>query len=229
MQLLPRLAVSAAVAAISLTTGVSTAAVSASATEGAHGAAGNPHSSTVARTDAGTAISSGATDRQSTPNGTAARGTNIDLENRTGKPIWVSQWGGSGTGWSVPDERDSLKPGHRFNYAANRVGSDDVELRIFLSYSDVLAKKKYVDVEAENPVWSAPWMAVAKESDVYFDLWQEHTFKETQTHEADQSAFGAPQVAVNSVEMSAKRWADTKDCKWFSLSITKYTQIVRDK
>ena len=93
------------------------------------------------------------------------KGTKVWFVNETSNSVWVREhhifddWYGS----------EELKPGESRTYSGNYGGVDDVQLRIFRSAEDARENSvfKAIEVDAENPMYSSPWMSVSYDSKYY--------------------------------------------------------------
>ena len=93
------------------------------------------------------------------------KGTNVWFRNETPNTVWVREHH-IFTDWYAADE---IKPGDSKAYSGNYGSVDDVQLRIFRSAEDARENSvfKAIEVDAENPAWSSPWLSVSYQSKYY--------------------------------------------------------------
>ncbi len=149
-------------------------------------------------TDAGATPATPASDADAS----FTKGTEVSFRNNTGSPVWVREhhvfddWYGS----------DVLQPGQAKSYSGNFAGVDDVQLRVFRSAEDARGNSvfKAIEVDAENPAWSSPWLSVSYQSKYY--------------------NVGTVQYYVSPIagaHFTGKRHADSSHYKQFELTMTK--------
>ena len=110
--------------------------------------------------------------------------TQVTLKNNTQEAVYISRYRGMGiwSNWTV------LWAGQSETFRNSYRGSDDVEFRI----SRDKTRRTSIDVDAENPLYSTPWMSVDWNSE-YFNVggtytWQVKSGGElfgTRHHDAD--------------------------------------------
>lgn len=93
------------------------------------------------------------------------KGTAVWFANETSDPVWVREHH-IFTDWYPADRLD---PGESKTYVGNFGGVDDVQLRVFRSQEDARSNSvfKAIEVDAENPAYSSPWMSVSYVSKYY--------------------------------------------------------------
>lgn len=93
------------------------------------------------------------------------KGTQVWFRNDTGSTVWVREHHVF-TDWYASEQ---LQPGESAYYSGNYGGVDDVQLRIFRSAEDARENSvfKAIEVDAENPAWSSPWLSVSYQSKYY--------------------------------------------------------------
>lgn len=130
------------------------------------------------------------------------KGTKVWFSNETTETVWVREhhifddWYGS----------DVLKPGESKTYSGNFGGVDDVQLRVFRSAEDARENSvfKAIEVDAENPMYSSPWMSVSYQSKYY--------------SVGEINYYVSPLAGAH---FTGQRQADTSYYKYFDLRMTK--------
>jgi hypothetical protein len=121
--------------------------------------------------------------------------TRVLLKNNTKEAVYTSSYRGMGvwSDWTV------LWPGHSRSFRDSYRWSDDVEFRISTEQS----KSNSIDVDAENPAYSTPWMSVDWNSE-YFNVGGTYTWE-----------------VKDGGEIFGTRHHDSDDAKQFELVINK--------
>ncbi len=101
---------------------------------------------------------------------------------------------------------DVLQPGETRSYHGNYGGVDDVQLRVFRSAEDARENSvfKAIEVDAENPAWSSPWLSVSYQSK-YYSVGTQHYYVSP----------------IAGAHFTGKRHGDTSHYKQFELTMTK--------
>lgn len=100
-------------------------------------------------------------------------GTEVTVRNDGDETMWVRRWHQkTDYYWESPVE---LSPGAEFAFAGKHGLADDVELRVFFDKSKADANTGGIEIDAENPAYSAPWMSVDWDSE-YFSVGGTHTW-----------------------------------------------------
>lgn len=164
----------------------------------------------AAPADPANAAASAATTTSATANpGPAAeadtsftKGTAVAFRNDTASSVWVREHH-IYTDWYAAEE---VKPGQTEYYSGNFGGVDDVQLRIFRSAEDARGNSmfKAIEVDAENPAWSSPWLSVSYHSK-YYNVGTVHTYES----------------ALAGAQFTGKRNGDSSNFKEFELHMTK--------
>lgn len=130
------------------------------------------------------------------------KGTQVTLRNQTGGTIWV-RGHRAFTDWWAPYV---LNPGETVAYRGDFPGVDDVQLRIFRSAEDAKGNSvfKSIEVDAENPAWSSPWLSVSYQSK-YYNVGTQHHYE-------------SPLAGAH---FTGKRHGDSTHYKEFELTMTK--------
>lgn len=108
------------------------------------------------------------------------RGTHVGVQNTGDEPVWIQRFFPAG-GWGEPTK---LAPGEWTDHAGDYAALDDCEMRVFFSAADAAAERDNVDVDAENPSYSTPWMSVDWDSE-YFSVGGKHTWITDEGHRFD--------------------------------------------
>lgn len=136
------------------------------------------------------------------PEAGVTKGTHVWFNNETSETVWVREHH-IYTDWYSADE---LAPGESKTYSGNFGGVDDVQLRIFRSAEDARENSvfKAIEVDAENPAWSSPWMSVSYHCKYYL---------EGTIHHYESALAGA--------QFKGQRQVDTEYNKMFDLRMTR--------
>lgn len=131
------------------------------------------------------------------------KGTSVWFRNATDSTMWVREHH-IFTDWYVADE---LQPGEAKSYSGNYGGVDDVQLRIFRSAEDARENSmfKAIEVDAENPAWTSPWLSVSYHSKSYDSVGTVHHYES----------------ALAGAHFTGKRNSDSNNYKQFELHMTK--------
>lgn len=130
------------------------------------------------------------------------KGTRVSFRNDTGSTVWVREHEVFTSWFSA----QAVRPGEVKRYTGNFAGVDDVQLRVFRSAEDARGNSvfKAIEVDAENPAWSSPWLSVSYQSKYY--------------------NVGTVQYYVSPIagaHFTGKRHADSSHYKQFELTMTK--------
>lgn len=119
-----------------------------------------------------------ATVQNPTPNATGApqwvtKGVEVLVRNDGDQTLWVRKWH-----WQTDFYWESpvaINPGSEARFTGKSSGTDDLELRVFLDEGKAHANEDGIEVDAENPAYSTPWMSVDWDSE-YFNIGGTHTW-----------------------------------------------------
>ena len=130
------------------------------------------------------------------------KGTSVYFRNASGGAIWVREHKAFTDWWAS----DVLQPGETRSYHGNYGGVDDVQLRVFRSAEDARENSvfKAIEVDAENPAWSSPWLSVSYQSK-YYSVGTQHYYVSP----------------IAGAHFTGKRHGDTSHYKQFELTMTK--------
>lgn len=126
-------------------------------------------------------------------------GTKVKVVNNGDQSIWVREFSLGSMKWMSPRE---IQPGQSWNFEGKEDGFDDVELNVFTSLEDANNEDNGINVDAENPAYSTPWLSVDWDSE-YFSEGHWHTW-----------------VADNGMRFTGHRNGDCSHYKNFTLDIT---------
>lgn len=99
-------------------------------------------------------------------------GTAVRVHNFTGKRLYYRLYHPVYVEWRGPY---SLEVNDSVYLAYDWPTFDDVELHLFFSEAAAKANEKPIDIQAENPAWSAPWVSI--------NGWTEYFQSEGESHE----------------------------------------------
>lgn len=108
------------------------------------------------------------------------RGTHVGVGNGGDLPIWIQKWYPSG-GWGNVYK---LNPGEWTSHSGDYPVLDDVEMRVYFSEADAQSESNNIDIDAENPAATTPWMSVDWDSE-YFGVGGKHTWITDEGHRFD--------------------------------------------
>lgn len=145
-----------------------------------------------------TAAAPAAPPAANSPQFTWQKGTMVIVQNTGDQSIWVVKRYPFG-GTDSPTEIEAAK---QRTWEGKREGQDDVELIVYFSKSDADQGKNGIEVDAENPVYSTPWLSVDWDSE-YFNEGSSHTW-----------------VASDGSRYYGKRSHDSAEHKVFWLEVT---------
>lgn len=128
------------------------------------------------------------------------RGTHVTFANSGDQPIWIREYNPGPPG--VWGRAHKVDPGGIKGLDGDYPVLDDVEARVYFSESDAQAEENHVEVDAENPAYSTPWMSVDWDSE-YFSVGGTHTWITEEGH-----------------RFEGQRMEDSKDNKEFRLDVT---------
>lgn len=113
------------------------------------------------------------------------RGTNVGVTNGGDQPIWIQKFRPS-SGWGTPVK---LAPGEWTHHSGDYPVLDDCEMRAYFSEADARSHDNNVDIDAENPAGTSPWMSVDWDSE-YFSVGGKHTWITDDGHRFDGERLG---------------------------------------
>ncbi len=100
------------------------------------------------------------------------KGTMVIVQNTGDQSIWVVKLYPFG---ATSDDPVQIDPGKQYTWQGKRDGQDDVELAVYFNKGDADREKNGIDVDAENPLYSTPWLSVDWDSE-YFNEGSSHTW-----------------------------------------------------
>lgn len=125
------------------------------------------------------------------------KGTWVKVRNEGDTTMYVRMY--HSTGWASPV---AINPGQERSFAYSRTGADDVELRFFFQESSAASNSDGIEVDADNPALTHPWLSVDWSRE-YFVVGRTHTW-----------------VADDGSRYWGKREGDCGGFKHFSLHVT---------
>jgi hypothetical protein len=127
------------------------------------------------------------------------KGTAVTVRNTGDQSIWLRKYDVLRLKWESPEE---IPVGGENRYCEISANLDDVELLVFFDKGKADRNDGGVNVDAENPAYSSPWMSVDWNSE-YFSIGGTYTW-----------------VAKDGSRFWGKRGADSDRHKEFELHVT---------
>jgi hypothetical protein len=104
-------------------------------------------------------------------------GTSIEIHNHTGKDIYYR---GNNPYYGWDNTPSTLQPGRSMRISRDYAAFDDIEGRIFADYAAAAANDsvRSIELQAENPAWSAPWIEYSNHTEYFQNQGEEHSVTE---------------------------------------------------